>query len=302
MTNAFPAFNIGCALAPSLNSLLGFRFLAGLFGSVVMANGGGTIADMIHQENRGAAMSAFAIGPLLGPIIGPVVGGFVSQSLGWRWVFWIICMLSGVLNTIFFIFARETYAPILIERKTKKLRKSTGNTQLRSKLDPNMTPADFFKQGILRPCKMLIYSPICQIASLYVAIAYAYMYLLFASMTPLFMQVYQFSQQQAGLAFLGLGVGCMTGVIVFSSLSDRYLKKKAAEEKAAAEAEGREPEPAKPEYRLPPLRIGACFLPAGFFIYGWTADYAVHWIAPIIGTCVVGVAQLLIFMVSFHPG
>lgn len=66
----FLAFTIACAKAPTFSALLGFRFLAGLFGSVPMTNGGGTIADMIVQEKRGAAMSAFAVGPLLGPIIG----------------------------------------------------------------------------------------------------------------------------------------------------------------------------------------------------------------------------------------
>lgn len=291
------AFNIGCALAPSFNSLMAFRLMAGLFGSVPMTNGGGTIADMIRQEKRGVAMSAFAIGPLLGPIIGPVAGGYLSQALGWRWVFWLLAILSGTVNIAFLIFARETYAPVILQRKTNKLRKSTGNSQLRSKLDPNMAPRDFFKRGILRPCKMLLFSPICVIASIYVAIAYAYMYLLFASMTPLFMQIYKFGPGEAGLSFIGLGVGCMTGVVWFSFMSDRGLKKSTEKERIAAESEGRESAGMKPEYRLPPLRIGAVLLPAGFFVYGWTAHYQVHWIAPIIGTCIIGVAQLLIFMV-----
>lgn len=299
LTNVgFFAFTIACAKAPTFSALLGFRFLAGLFGSVPMTNGGGTIADMIAQEKRGAAMSAFAIGPLLGPIIGPVAGGYLSEALGWRWVFWLLSILSGTMTILFFLCARETYAPVLLQRKVNKLRKETGNPSLRSKLDPGMRPRDFFKRSILRPCKMLLFSPICMIASLYVAIAYAYMYLMFGSMTPLFMQIYKFDAGEAGLTFLGLGVGSMVGVLWFSVMSDRYIKKKAAEEKVAAEAEGRVAEGMKPEYRLPPLRFGALFLPAGLFIYGWTADYAVHWIAPIIGTAVVGVAQLLIFMVS----
>lgn len=253
---------------------------------------------MIVQEKRGAAMSAFAIGPLLGPIVGPVAGGYLSQALGWRWVFWILSMLSGVLTISFMLFARETFAPVLLERKVKRLRKETGNDLIRSKLDSGMLPRDFFNRSIMRPCKMLLFSPICIIASVYVAIAYAYMYLMFGSMTPLFMEIYGFGPGEAGLSFLGLGVGSMSGVLWFSVMSDRYIKKKAEEERVVAEAEGRPAEGMKPEYRLPPLRFGAFLLPAGLFIYGWTADHHVHWIAPIIGTAVVGVAQLLIFMVS----
>ena len=57
----FVAFTIGCALAPSLPSLIVFRFLCGTFGSAPLTNGGGTIADMIEQSKRGGAMSAFTI-------------------------------------------------------------------------------------------------------------------------------------------------------------------------------------------------------------------------------------------------
>ena len=242
-------------------------------------------------------MSGFAIGPLLGPIIGPVAGGYLSNALGWRWVFWIISICSGVVTILVMIFARETYAPIILQKKVNKLRKETGNNLLCSKLDHGMPPKVFFKRSIVRPCKMLLFSPICAVGSLYVGIAYAYLYLMFGSMTPLFMKIYGFGPGEAGLAFLGLGVGSMAGVLGFSVMSDRYIKKKAEEERVAAEAEGRPAEGMKPEYRLPPLRVGALLLPVGLFVYGWTADYEVHWIAPIIGTAVVGVAQLLIFMV-----
>jgi MFS family permease len=292
------AFTIACAKAPSFSALVGFRFLAGLFGSVPMTNGGGTIADMILQEKRGMAMSVFSIGPLLGPIVGPVAGGYLSEALGWRWVFWLLSIISGTVTVLFALFARETYAPVLLKRKAAKLRKETGNNLLRSKLDPGLGSSDFFKRSIIRPCKMLMFSPICVIASVYVGIAYAYLYLMFGSITPLFMQIYGFGPGEAGLSFLGLGVGSMVGVLWFSIMSDKYIKKKAEQERIAAEGEGRIAEGMKPEYRLPPLKIGAFLLPAGLFLYGWTADYGVHWIAPIIGTTVVGVAQLLIFMAS----
>ncbi|KAM5350585.1 hypothetical protein ACJ41O_007090 [Fusarium nematophilum] len=305
----FIVFVIACAKAPSLSSLIAFRFLSGVFGSCPITNGGGTIADMIVQEKRGAAMASFSIGPLLGPIVGPVVGGVVTDALGWRWVFWIIAIISGTLSMIFLVFSGETYAPVLLERKTKRLRKETGNERLRSKLDAGLSPADYFKRGILRPFKMLVFSPICIICGLYVGLAYAYLYLMFTSLTPLFMRIYGFNTVNSGLTFLGLGVGSMIGVAYFSVASDRYMKKKAAESLANAaagddeeanqggQAEAISPSEAmKPEYRLPPLRIGAILLPAGLFIYGWTAEYKTHWIAPIIGTCVMGVGNLVIFM------
>ena len=52
----------------------------------------------------------------------------------------------------------------------------------------------------------------------------------------------------------------------------------------------------QPEYRLPPLVVGAFFIPAGLFLYGWSAQYKTHWIVPIIGTALVGIGNIAVFM------
>lgn len=73
----YVVFTIACAVAPNLASLIVFRLFAGLAGSCPLTIGAGSIADMFVQEQRGAAMAAWAIGPLIGPVIGPV--GELSQ-------------------------------------------------------------------------------------------------------------------------------------------------------------------------------------------------------------------------------
>ncbi|KAI1383930.1 bicyclomycin resistance protein [Hypoxylon trugodes] len=292
----FVAFSIGCALAPTLNALIVFRFFAGVFGSVPITNGGGTIADMIEQKYRATAMSAYSIGPLLGPIIGPVAGGFLSDAKGWRWTFWLLTIVGGFLAILMLFSLKESYAPVLLERKAAKLRKETGNNLLRSKLDAGLSPKDYFKRGIVRPFKMLFLSPIIALTSLYMAVTYGYLYLMFTSITEVFQEYYGFSTSTVGLAFIGLGVGSMSGILVFSATSDKYIQRKAAQDDALAQGEGRPKSGIKPEYRLPLLPAGAILIPAGLFIYGWTASYGVHWIAPIIGTAIVGLGNLLIFM------
>lgn len=282
----FVAFLVACALAPSLDTLIFFRFLSGAFGSCPLTNGGGSIADMIRQEKRGAAMATFSIGPLIGPIVGPVAGGFLAAAKGWRWVFWVLVIVAGLVAVVMALFMRETYAPVILQRKVARLRKETGNQQLRSKLDTGLAPGDFFKRGIVRPMKMLARSPIIALFSLYIAIVYGYLYLLFTSISQVFGEIYGFSTQAAGLVYLGLGVGSMAGLLYFSVMSDRNLDKKAKQDGQGM----------KPEYRLQPLSLGAVLLPAGLFIYGWTAEYRVHWIVPIIGMTVIGVGNILCFM------
>lgn len=45
-----------------MGMLIGFRFLAGTFGVSPITLGGGTIADLMAPEKRGAAMAIWAIG------------------------------------------------------------------------------------------------------------------------------------------------------------------------------------------------------------------------------------------------
>lgn len=67
---AYLAWTIGCALSKNIAMFLVFRFLAGSAASGPLTIGGGTVADVIPQNNRGKAMALFTMGPLLGPVCG----------------------------------------------------------------------------------------------------------------------------------------------------------------------------------------------------------------------------------------
>jgi multidrug resistance protein len=117
----FVLFTTACALSPSLNTLIGFRFIAGCAGSAPLTLGGGTIADMVAQDRRGAAMNIFAMGPLIRPVIGPVVRSYLSVAKGWKWIFWLLIILGGAITISAFLIMRETYVPTILERRTKRL-------------------------------------------------------------------------------------------------------------------------------------------------------------------------------------
>ncbi|KAI0505613.1 cycloheximide resistance protein [Xylaria bambusicola] len=291
----FVAFQIACALAPSLNSLIAFRFLAGLFGVAPVTNGGGTIADMIPQKHRGTVLAVYSVGPLLGPIVGPIAGGFLSDAKGWRWNFWVLAIVGGFITIVMLFVMRESFAPVILQRKTEKLRKETNNELLRSKLDIGLSPSDFFKRSAIRPAKLFIFSPVVSITALYTSLTYGYLYIQFTTMTEVFQGQYGFSTNLVGLSFIGLGVGSLIGVFLYSTTSDKYTARKAAEADKIAEETGTEKKGMKPEYRLPLLPVGAVLLPIGLFIYGWPTQYKVHWIVPIIGTGLTGIGNILVF-------
>ncbi|KAM5436020.1 hypothetical protein McanMca71_000231 [Microsporum canis] len=282
----FVVFNIACAVANSLGSLIGFRFLAGAAGSAPLTIGAGTISDMIRQEKRGGAIAAWALGPLLGPVIGPVAGGFLTEALGWRWTFWVLSIAAGAVTINTFIWLNESYHPTILARKTKRLIKETGNTNLKSALDSGLQPKELFIRSIIRPTKMLLFSPIVFLLSLYAAVVYGYLYLLFTTISGVFIGKYHFTQGTVGLSFLGVGIGCLLGLGILGAMSDRLLKSLAAKNGGVM----------KPEYRLPPLIPGSLFVPIGLFWYGWTAEKGVHYMIPIVGTAFVGIGMIFTFM------
>jgi MFS family permease len=183
---------------------------------------------------------------------------------------------------VMFLTMRESYAPTILERKAERLRKEMGNVQLRSKLDTGLSTKELFRRCIVRPMKLLIFSPICTIFAVYLMLVYGYLYLLFTSVTFVFQQSYHFSTSTVGLVYLGLGIGCFVGMALFAWDSGRELKKGKSEGAQGA---------VTPEARLKLLPAGAIVFPIGFFIYGWTADYETHWIAPILGLCVIGIGM-----------
>lgn len=58
---------------------------------------------------------------------GPVVGGYLVEALGWRWILWVFAIAYGVCTLAAFAVLRDTYAPALLERKAKRLRRLTRN-------------------------------------------------------------------------------------------------------------------------------------------------------------------------------
>ncbi|ORY59721.1 polyamine transporter 3 [Pseudomassariella vexata] len=283
----FAIFSAGTALSNSIGMMMAFRLLMGLAGSVPITIGSGSIADIMPIEKRGRAMSAWAMGPLLGPCVGPVAGGYLIQAAGWRWVYWLVVIMSGIFIPFSWFLLRETFAPILLENKAKALRKSTGNPDLRSKLADYVNPKEQFKTAFIRPLKLLLITPIVTLMALYIAITYGILYLLITTFSFVFTEHYGFDEGTNGLTFLPAGIGMMIGVAGFGQLSDYMVKRNMA--KGVTH---------QPEVRLlPTLTIpNGLALPVGLFIYGWTTEYGVHWIVPMIGVVLFSAGLMGIMM------
>lgn len=102
------AANIGLALAPSYNALLGLRCLQSAGSSTTVALCTAVVADLVTSAERGQYIGFTVVPAVLAPALGPVIGGLLSQYLGWRSIFWFLVITSGATVVLIVLFLPET--------------------------------------------------------------------------------------------------------------------------------------------------------------------------------------------------
>ena len=78
-----------CGLSTGLWQLIAFRVLAGIGGAMVLANGRAVVSTLYAHEGRGRALGLTSMAFHLGYITGPSLGGFLIDTVGWRWIFFV---------------------------------------------------------------------------------------------------------------------------------------------------------------------------------------------------------------------
>ena len=117
--------------------------------------------------------------------------------------------------------------------------------------------------------------------SLYAAFLFGLLFFFFLAYPLVFTPIYGFSLGSRGLAFIGIGLGTVTGNIGFIILFKWFHKRPAFKNMLDA--------------FLGPAMVGAIMLPISLFWFGWTARTNVHWIVPIVAGYPFGASMMLLF-------
>jgi len=120
----FTIASLLCGFASSIDQLVFYRILQGLFGGGLIATGQAALRDTFPRHLLGMSQAVFALGAIVGPSVGPTVGGWLTDNYSWNWVFFI--------NIVPGIFA----ATVVL-------------TMMRNPTDPKPIPVDALGLGLL---------------------------------------------------------------------------------------------------------------------------------------------------------
>ncbi|KAF5506391.1 Efflux pump vrtL [Colletotrichum siamense] len=296
-------FNTVCGFSTSKEQMLAFRFLSGLGGSAPQALGGGVLSDCFRAEERGTATAIYSLAPFLGPAVGPIAAGYLTQYMSWRWIFWTVSIADAVVQILAFLFLSETYAPKILAVKAKKLRKVTGNKNLRTEYErPDRTFGQTLAKNLVRPFRMLFTQPALQITALYRAYLYGLMYLVLASFPLVWSEQYDQEPGPASLNYISLGVGFVIGLQVSGPLIDKVCWLSLRSSKIQTDIvevyrtlKTRNNDTGLPEFRIPLMFPTAIVTPIGLLLYGIAAHFKIHWIVPNIGAAILAAGLILSF-------
>jgi MFS family permease len=217
--------NLGLALQNNYAALVFLRCLqsAGAAGTIAIAYG--VITDITTPAERGSY-----VGVLLGftnsaPCLGPILGGVIAQKLSWRWIFWLLTLLSGSHLLGLLAFFPETSRKLVgngalsprsrLNWTLYSIVMKRENTVKRSTADPKMTRIP----NPLACLKLLFQKPTFIIITVG-SIQYAIYSVLGTSIATEMAQLYSLDILTAGLLYLPAGVGGLMAALLTGKLVD----------------------------------------------------------------------------------
>ena len=209
-----------------------------------------------------------------GPHIAPIIGGYVAETIGWRWCFYILGIFQGALWVVcIFTFPETLYSRKDFSRLEQK--SYVAKLLFRGKvLDRPITLASFSA-----PFKIIRYWAIL-LPSIYYMTATAYGTLLFAvTGASVAANFYHFNPGQTGLLMgIPLTIGCMIGEASAGWISDRIINAYATRHGGYR----------KPEARLFLIPL-ALLMNAGIISFGICVQNKTPWIGLAISMGLAGV-------------
>lgn len=259
------------------------------------------VADMWDAKEQQFAVAFVVFSSVFGSVIGPLVGPFIQAHLSWQWICWTQLAFGAFAQALHLFFVPETRSAILLDREAKR-RREAGETHI---YGPSELKEDRFSRKEIiktwtRPFIMFATEPIVLFCSLLSGFSDALIFTFLEAFTPVYKQ-WNFTTEQMALTFLPLAIGYF--LAWFSYFPPLAAQRKALKKNpnAAPEmrlwwllyrASSRGVRKAVTDPSVAPLET------IGLFGFAWTSlgPPQTHWIAPMIFSGMVGIANYAIYM------
>lgn len=93
-----------CGMSVTLSQMVLFRTLQGIFGATLVPLSQYILRDTFPPNEQTKAMAIWGIGIMAGPVLGPTIGGYITDSLNWRWIFYVnipVCVMAFFMTLRF---------------------------------------------------------------------------------------------------------------------------------------------------------------------------------------------------------
>ncbi|KAF7978259.1 hypothetical protein HWV62_1086 [Athelia sp. TMB] len=270
---AFLLFNTAIIEAPNSSTVLAFRFMTGFVGSPALATGGASMGDIFPPEAQPYVIGIWCLGAVAGPILGPVIGGFAAQANGWKWPIYELMWISGFSLIFLSILLPETLEANILLKRARRLRKLTGNPNLRSQSEIDqaaISKKEFIYESLVQPF-ILAAEPALLFANVFIGLVYSVFYLWFEAFPLVFNDIYHFNLGVGSLPFAAFVVSGSITYAVYVLYNRYHMEPRMARNPNLA-----------PEARLEIGLMASIFIPVSLFMFGWSSRASVHWIVPII--------------------
>ncbi|KAH6959805.1 major facilitator superfamily domain-containing protein [Ilyonectria sp. MPI-CAGE-AT-0026] len=257
------------------------------------------VFDIFYAQERGTMIAVTLLGQELGVVLGVATGGKVTDDLGWRWVVLTTILVVGISLVCFAVGFEESLFPRFLFARTAGLDGEAKSSPAVSKTvsatasDTNALPEKFPKRSYLQSLRLWSYYPedkttfwtymqrpfiIFTFPNVLVAGAiFAFGcnagVVSFTTVAVIMMdEPYLWSNTMAGFMFLSGIIGSILGWAT-GAASDRLVLYLARRNGGVKE----------PEMRLWALVPCAVYALVGYNLYGWGAQYSMHWMVIAVG-------------------
>ena len=107
----FTLASFACGVSTTIDELIAFRIVQGLFGGGLISTGTATLRDTFPRTMVAASQGLGAVGAIIGPTLGPTVGGILTDRYSWNWVFFLNVVPGAIAATLLLLFLRNPKTP-----------------------------------------------------------------------------------------------------------------------------------------------------------------------------------------------